>query len=82
MQYFNASQYAAKLGVSTRRIQALLIGGRIKGAFRLGDGRTCAWAIPATAPDPRKPAGKPPCRKRRKKKKATSISKKRGTLQT
>lgn len=43
--------------ISTRRVQTLCQQGRVEGAQKLGNGIKSSWAIPAEAPDPRKPRG-------------------------
>ncbi len=58
--FYNASEYAAQLGISKRRVEALCAQGRIKGAQKLGAGALAPWMIPVNAPDPRMKPGRPP----------------------
>jgi hypothetical protein len=64
--FLSASQYAARLGVSKRRVEVLAAKGRLKGAQRLGAGPLAPWIIPEGCPDPRKPAGHPPAPDKKK----------------
>ena len=49
------AEWAAKLGISVRRARALLARPGVPGARKFGH----VWAIPADAPDPRQPRGRP-----------------------
>jgi hypothetical protein len=51
---------ALKPPISGRRVRVLCEEGRVKGAKKFGEGIRCLWMIPKDAPDPRKPAGRPP----------------------
>jgi len=62
--FLGVSEYAQRLGVTKWRVRALLRQDRIKGAKRVETGKTSVWIIPENAPDPRKPAGRPPGRKK------------------
>lgn len=55
MTYLSPPEYAAKHGVSARRIIALLAQGRIPGAYQ----HMGRWAIPHDAPLVVKPEGRP-----------------------
>ncbi len=46
--------------ISAQRVRILCADRRIPGARRTGLGNRATWAIPADAPDPRMPAGRPP----------------------
>ena len=49
MEYISGKEAAEKWGISTRRIQILCTGGRIKGADRIGN----MWVIPKDADKPK-----------------------------
>lgn len=49
MEYMTAKEAADKWGITPRRVQVLCAGGRIDGAWRLGN----AWAIPMDATKPK-----------------------------
>ena len=51
MDYITVRQAAEKWGITPRRVQELIRGGRIKGAYKIGIG--VAWVMPA---DTHKPA--------------------------
>jgi len=67
MKMISLKEYAANLGISTRRAATLAAQGRIKGAQKLGDGKTCGWIVPEAATDPRRPAGRPQAPGKKKK---------------
>jgi len=66
-QLITTRQCADQLGISVRRVSRLCEDGRIKGAFKPGQGKTIPWMIPASTADPRKPIGYPKDRPRNKK---------------
>jgi hypothetical protein len=45
--------------ISPQRVRLLLAARRIHGARRTGQGSRAVWTIPADAPDPRMPPGRP-----------------------
>jgi hypothetical protein len=45
--------------ISARRVRVLCEERRVPGARRQGQGNRASWSIPADAPDPRLPAGRP-----------------------
>jgi len=49
MEYMTPKEAADLWGITQRRVQALCVGGRIKGAQRLGDKM---WVIPKDTPKP------------------------------
>ena len=51
--FISAKEFAQQLGISDRRVLILCTENRIKGAFKLGSGKTCSWVIPKDAKDPR-----------------------------
>ncbi len=53
--YLTPAQYAARLGISTRRIHALLVQGRVPGSYQ----HMGRWAIPEGAQINILPAGRP-----------------------
>ena len=49
MEYISVKEASEKWGLSTRRVQILCTGGRIKGAGRIGN----MWVIPKNAEKPK-----------------------------
>ena len=49
MEYISVKEASEKWGLSTRRVQILCTGGRIKGADRIGN----MWVIPKNAEKPK-----------------------------
>lgn len=45
--------------ISARRVRVLCEERRVQGARRTGQGNRATWTIPADAPDPRLPPGRP-----------------------
>ena len=71
MKYISAEQAASKWGISTRRVQKLLLDGRVEGASRVGRD----YMIPSGAKkpgDPRKKADASDCGKKSPQKKSLS----------
>ena len=51
--FISAQEFAQQLGISNRRVTIFCSENRIKGAFKLGTGKTCSWVLPKDTEDPR-----------------------------